>query len=366
MKASQVRRIHISFLMFVTVMLQGCSEVPEPEVKDESRPVKLMTLGVSDSDGTLEYPGVVSALRNVELGFEVSGKIIELPITKGQQVADGDLLARLDPADYEAARDAAKSNRQALSSAYNRAKKIFDQGAGSQAEVDRTMRDIQVAKEDLKRAQKALDDTSLKAPFTGEIAKKIADNFQNVQAKQPVLLLQDISSLEMDITVPEQDFVLAKSGLTPDERTELVRPEIVISAIPDDRFPAQFKSFSTAADPVTRTYVVTFAFANPPDINILPGMTAKVILHLPVEQLAEVGISGFMVPGAAVAADEQGAAYTWRVDAETMRVSRVPVELGAMAGSDIRVLSGLERGDRIAVSGVHHLREGMLVRPLGE
>jgi RND family efflux transporter MFP subunit len=354
--------------MVVTVllMLQGCGEAPEPEVTDESRPVKLMTLGVGGGGGTLEYPGAVSAARSVELGFEVPGKIIELPITEGQQVTEGDLLARLDPADYEAARDAAKSNRQALSAAYNRAKKIFDQGAGSQAEVDRTLRDIQVAKEELKKAQKALDDASLKAPFSGEIAKKIADNFQNVQAKQAVLMLQDISSLEMDVTVPEQDFALAAPGLSLDERTARVRPEIVISSISDKRFPARFKSLSTVADPVTRTYQVTFAFANPPDITILPGMTAKIILHLPVEKLAEAGMTGFMVPGVAVAADEQGQAYAWRVDAATMRVTRVPVELGVMAGSDVRVLSGLENGDRIAVSGVHHLREGMLVRPLGE
>ncbi|MBL4679332.1 MAG: efflux RND transporter periplasmic adaptor subunit [Pseudomonadales bacterium] len=368
MKASQVRRIYIRFVVFViaSFMLQGCGDAPEVESREESRPVKLMTIGGGNGGGTLEYPGAVSATQSVELGFEVPGKIIELPIKEGQQVTEGEVLARLDPADYEAARDAAKSNRQALSAAYNRAKNIFDQGAGSQAEVDRSLRDIQVAKEELKKAQKALDDASLKAPFSGEIAKKHANNFQNVQAKQSVLLLQDISSLEIDVTVPEQDFILGKPGLTREERTARVRPEIVISTMPDKRFPARFESVSTSADPVTRTYEVTLAFANPPDINILPGMTAKVVLHLAVEKIVEAGMGGLMVPSTAVAGDEQGQAYVWRVDAETMLVSRVPVELGVMSGANVRVLSGLEHGDRIAVSGVHHLREGMLVRPLGE
>lgn len=368
MKASQYSLIPDRFLIVAlsVFLLQACGEAPEPEVKELIRPIKMMTLGGDGGGATLEYPGTVSAARSVELGFEVPGKIIELPITEGQQVTEGELLAQLDPADYEAARDAAESNRRALSAAYSRAKKIFDQGAGSQAEVDKTLRDIQVAKEDLKKAQKALDDTTLKAPFSGEIATRIADNFQNVQAKEPVLLLQDISSLEMDVTVPEQDFALATPGITHEERSRLARPEIVVSAFPDKRFPARFKSVSTTADPMTRTYAVTFAFANPPDINILPGMTAKIILHIKAEKMAEVGMSGFMVPVAAVASDDQGNAYAWRIDHDTMRVSRVAIELGAMAGTEVRVLSGLAGGDRIAISGVHHLREGMQVRPLGE
>ena len=368
MKSTQFRRIHISMpiIVFAALMLQACSEPPEPEVKDVVRPIKMMTLGGGGSGTELEYPGSVSAARSVDLGFEVPGKIIELPILSGQKVTEGELLAQLDPSDYEAARDAAESHRRALSAAYSRAKKIFDQGAGSQAEVDKTRRDIQVAKENLKKAQKALDDTTLKAPFSGEVANKIADNFQNVQAKEPILLLQDISSLEMDITVPEQDFSLATPGLTYEQRTERARPEIVVSSFPDRRFPARFKSMSTTADPVTRTYAITLAFATPADITVLPGMTAKVILHVQQEKLADFGVTGFMVPVSAVAPDDQGKAYAWRIDPDSMQVSRVPVELGAMAGEEVRVLSGLAGGDRIAISGVHHLREGMQVRPLGE
>ena len=368
MEARQVRNMSIRFLLLViaSLMLQACTEAPEPEVREVVRPVKLLLLGGGGGGATLEYPGTVAAASSVELGFEVPGKLIELPVTEGQQVAAGGLLAKLDPADYIAARDAAESDRRAQGAAYSRAKKIFEQGAGSQAEVDRALRDIQVAREELKRAQKALDDTRLKAPFSGEVARRIADNFQNVQAKEPILLLQDISSLEMDVTVPEQDAVLATPGLTNEERTARARPEIVISSFPGKRFPARFRSISTAADPVTRTYEATFAFANPAELTILPGMTAKVILHLGEDKLAEIGVGGFMVPAAAVAADEQGQPYAWRVDPDSMQVSRVPVVLGAMAGDEVRILSGLEGGDRIAVSGVHHLRGGMQVRPLGE
>jgi RND family efflux transporter MFP subunit len=355
------------FIVVITILvLPACGKLPESEIREGARPVKMMTLGSVGGKISLEYPGVIAAVRSVELGFEVPGKIIELPITKGQEVLEGDLLARLDPMDYRAARDSAESHRRALSAAYNRAKRIFDQNAGSQAEVDQALRNIQVAKEELKSAQKALDDTYLKAPFSGQIAKIPADNFQNVRAKEPILLIHDLSSLEIDVTVPEQDIALSPPGISNEERTRRMQPEIEISALPGKRFPAQVHSLVTTADPVTRTYKATFAFANSADFNLLPGMTAKVILHFNTEELMVAGVSGLMIPAAAIAVDEQSNAYVWRVDSDTMQVSRMWVTLGEIAGANVRVLSGLEQGDRIAISGVHHLREGMQVRPLGE
>jgi RND family efflux transporter MFP subunit len=252
-----------------------------------------------------------------------------------------------------------------MHSAYQRAKNIFDQGAGSQAEVDKTLRDLRVAEQDLKKAQKALDDTELRAPYTGVVGQRIADNYQNVQAKEPVLIFQDSSSLEMDVSVPERDFVRMKSGLTLRERTELTRPEVAISSIPGRRFPAQAKSFTATADPVTRTYTATFRFDRPDDVNILPGMTARVILTPSAETIKNYTLAGaVMVPATAIASDETGKPYVWRVDPDSMKVSRVQVTLGDISNSGISVTGGLEPGDRIAVSGVSRLYEGAQVRPL--
>jgi RND family efflux transporter MFP subunit len=312
-----------------------------------------------------EYPGEIQAVRSVKLGFEVAGRIVELPIEDGLRLNEGELLGRLDPADYEAARDAALANRRAMRSAYNRAKNIFDEGAGSQAEVDRTRRDIKVAEQELKKAQKALDDTVLRAPYTGMVGEKLGDNFQNVQAKEPVLVYQDISSLEMDVTVPERDFVRMRKGLTLEERNAVARPEVQISSVPGRSFPARAKSFTTTADPVTRTYKATFAFDNPGDVNILPGMTARVVLNPSSEKLEEyTSLGGISIPLVATAGDEQGNAYVWLIDPDSMQVTRRPVTLGEIYQDSVRVNSGLQNGDRIAISGVASLQEGVKVRPL--
>jgi len=352
-------------VLLTTSVLVACGKAPEVETEPPAKPVKMMTIGSESVKVSWEYPGEIKAVRTVDLGFEVAGKIIELPIEDGLKLKEGDLLGRLDPTDYEAARDAAVANQRAMRSAYVRAKNIFNEGAGSQAEVDKTLRDVEVAEQNLKKAQKALDDTYLKAPYDGVVGEKIGDNFQNVQAKQAILVYQDASSLEMDVSVPERDFVHMQQGLTLEERTARARPVVEVNSLPGRSFPARIKSFTATADPVTRTYKATFAFANPGDVNILPGMTARVILTPPPEALAhDPLLGGIRIPAVAVASDDQGNAYVWRVDPETMKVSRKPVTLGQMSGSDVRVSGSLAKGDRIAISGVAHLQEGMKVRPL--
>jgi RND family efflux transporter MFP subunit len=368
MKLMRINFMHISFFIVAIsiLMLPACGKPPEPQIKEVSRPVKMMTLGSASGSVKLEYPGVIDSPRHVDLGFEVAGQIIELPIISSQEVVAGDLLARLDPRDYKAKRDAAASHLHAMSAAYSRAKRIFDQKAGSQAEVDDALRNFQVAKEDLKTAQKALEDTYLKAPFSGQIAEIPADNFQNVQAKEKILKLHNISSLEIDVTVPERDIALSPPGLSVEELTQRLRPEVEVSSVPDQRFPARYKKIDSTADPVSRTYPATFSFANPKAIMILPGMTAKVILHVKSEEMKKTAKSGFMIPVDATAVDEQSNTYIWSVDPKTMQVSRIRVELGAMSGAKVQILKGLKQGDRIAISGVHQLREGMKVRPLSK
>lgn len=353
-------------LLLTSVMLVACGDDAPTETPEIVRPVKLVTVDQGGDSTIREYPGTVSATQSVELGFEVSGKIIELPISNGVAVKKGALLGRLDDSDYRAARDSAKASRKASLSAHERAKRIFDQGAGSQAEVDETLREIDVANQNLIKAQKALDDTSLKAPFAGRIARKIADNFKNVQAKEAILLLEDISSLELDVDVPERDFVRMRPDMSLKERNQVAKVEIEVSTIPGRRFPAKIISFETSADPVSRTYRATLAFATPTDVQVLPGMTAKVIVQASSELLKEAGGDGFLIPAAAVVVDTDGSAYVWRYDSVSQQVSRVTVTLGDMSAASIQVRTGLESGDSIAVSGAAHLLEGMKVRPLDE
>lgn len=355
--------ISFSVLVSVGVFISGC----EQEVVEQVpvvRPIKILTIEGLASGETLEFPGEIDAAENADLSFEVAGRIIELVVREGQEVAAGELVARLDPADYQSQVDQAQADYNAAESTYRRYEELLETGAVAAQDVDVRLRDFEVTVARLETAQNALDNTRLTTPFAGLIALTYVENFSNVQAKQSIALLQDTSSLEVVVNVPEQDWQSARPGLTLAQRTERARPRVVLSAMPDRFFPAVMSEIATTADQVTRTFEARVRFAPPEDVTVLPGMSANVIVDL--DDAEEGGSSTFWIPAVAVLSDDSGNPGVWKIDPATMTASRAPVVLGTLSESDVEILGGINLGDRIALSGVHNLREGMQISELAE
>ena len=309
-----------------TAMLAGC-ERQEPERTPAVRPVKILTIGDGSIGRSLAYSGQIRAGETAELGFEVAGRIIELPVKEGQQVSKGDMLARLDPADYQAGLNQAEANFRQAQTTFERYEEIVESGAVSRQQLDVRRRNFEVAEAELTTARKALADTRLIAPFTGQIGRRLVDNFVNVQAKEGVVILQDLTMLEVIISIPEQDWARADPNLSKEERSEMIRPMVSLSMIPDREFPARIKEVATLADPVTRTFEVIAVMDNPSDVSILPGMTANVTISVPEGGTSAHAEAAFSIPANAVLADEKGNSTVWKVDSGTMTVSRATIEL---------------------------------------
>lgn len=342
------------------LVLAACGEKPVEAPEEVARPVKIITFGGGGEGATLEYSGTIAAAQRSDMGFEVPGRVTEFLVSAGEKVEEGRVLARLDPEDYQAELDKAVANRNAADADLSRYQQAFDENAVTQQDLDLAKRNLDVAEANLRSARKAVADTELKAPFAGVVAQKLVNDFANVQAKEPILVLEDESSLEIDVNVPERDWAQAKPNLTLEERSARAQPRVRITALPDRVFPAQAKEIDTTADPVTRTYSVTFSFERPTDVIVRPGMTAAIILSIPADVTSDEMSAGTAVLSAAVRSDDAGNAFVWQVG-DDMRVSKQPVEVGEMSGANVRILGGLEPGARIAASGVHNLREGMLV-----
>jgi RND family efflux transporter MFP subunit len=341
--------------------LAACEQEAPPERAPVVRPVKLLTIGAVGAGPTLELPGSVTATQQSDMAFEVPGRIIEIPVDEGEMVASGAVLARLDARDYEADLDKVLARRNAARADFNRYDEAFKADAVTAQDVDLARRNLDVTEAELRTARKAVEDTVLRAPFDGRVARKLVDDFANVRAKQTVLIVQDDSSIEIRVNIAERDWGRARPGLSNAERTALIRPRVVIASMPGRQFPATIKEIATSADPVTRTYEATFAFANPADVNVSPGMTGRVVLSIPED--TDVG-AVTLIPANAVMADEENNPYVWVVDPDTEMVGIRKVQVGELSGVSIQVIDGLQDGDRIAVSGVHSLTEGAPVRAL--
>ena len=348
--------------IFLTVALSACGPDEVVEQAEVARPVKMMTIGFAVGDATLEIPGSVFATQSAELAFEVSGRMSERQVEEGQIVAAGQVLAKLDPRDYQARRNRAQATRDTAKADYDRYSIAYEANAVTQQDLSRAKGQYDVSEADLAVAQKALEDTELRAPFAGRIAKRLVDDFANVQAKQAVMVLQDESGLELRVNVSERDWVMGNGGLSRDQVTEMIEPRVRVTSLGGRLFPGYLKEMSNSADPVTRTFQVTFGFAGPADANVSPGMTGSVIVARNRINTSESG--GLAIPLELVVADADGDPFVWVVDPTSMRVNKRPVELGELFGANVNVTAGLSIGDRIVASGVNSVSPNMLVRDI--
>ena len=205
-----------------------------------------------------------------------------------------------------------------------------------------------------------MEDTVLRAPFDGIVAKTYANNYENVTAKHPVLSLQNISNVEIDVQVPEE--VMSKFKKKDIDKYRFVAK---FDYLPNREFDLKVEEFATDSDPRTQTYLVKFIMPAPKDVSILPGMTATVYMY------PKKGITTqkahFLIPVNAVGIDETGQYYVWLVKEEKDKkgigtVHKVHIKVSEMGKDKIFVVSGLKAGDRIAAAGINFLKEGEKVR----
>lgn len=350
-------RVHLyaAIALACSMLVVGCKnkdEAPPPEVV---KPVKLMTVQSGQEELSVSLPGRVRAARRSELSFKVSGPLSELPIVEGQLIKKGDLVAQILPRDFQTAVNEARARELAAEQQYRRYKDLYAKKQVSKADFDRYRAARDVARAQLDDASNALKDTTLLAPFDGVIAKRYVENFEKVQAKEPIAFLQHTDELEILIDVPELMIARFRSDKNVNVNAEF-------DSIPGKSFPLTVKEFSTEADPATQTFQVVMLLKQPEEANILPGMTSKVtsISDAAGESIA----SSIIIPAIAVLNDADGNNYVWLFDPDAGTVKKTKVQVSQLEGTDkISITEGLTGGENVVVTGVTKLRDGQKVRP---
>jgi RND family efflux transporter MFP subunit len=348
------------FLVFLT----ACSQTEPPPQPEVARPAKLFTVVDPSELMMRSFPGEVQASDEANLAFRVSGKLVEFPANRGIRVKQGDLLARLDESDYQAAVNQARAQYDLSVAQFDRAAELVGRQLVSQAEYDQRNALMKVRKSDLTRASNNLDYTQLFAPFDGVVASRLAENFENVTAGQVVLVLQTGQMVDVIVDVPES--IVARVERTRHERDP--NPVQVRFGSSSNTYTAYYKEHETKADSATLTFKVTFSLPVPDDMNVLPGMSATVIANL-AELFAAETAGATLVPIEAVfSAEDQpldaDRRQVWVIDPATMRASRRDVKVGPLTSQSIAVLEGLDPGELIVAAGVNAVREGMWLRPM--
>jgi RND family efflux transporter MFP subunit len=350
----------------LAALLAGCGRAPEEVVV--IRPVRAVKAGDVASLTARSFPGKAKATQEVNLSFRVSGPLVEFPVIVGDVVTAGQVLARIDPRDFQvelrnarAQLEEAKAMLVLREDEYVRAQTAYERGGISDIELSRQLAERDRAKAQVdsleavvEAAEDALSYTNLKAPFDGTVVATYVENYEDVLAKQQILRVLDDSRIEMVVDVPEQLITLSPyvEGIT-----------CTFDAFPGLEVPAEIKEIGTEASQTTRTYPVTLIMDQPQDFKILPGMTGQARGR--ARQPDADGSEGIEVPVSAVASADGRAGYVWVIDEATGTVSRRPVTLVEMTVGGIRI-RGVELGEWVATAGVHYLTEGQQVRVLAD
>jgi RND family efflux transporter MFP subunit len=337
----------------------------------------------------LDASGYIVARRRATVSSKVTGKVVNVMLEEGQRVEAGDVIARLDDANWRAALaqsnaqlQQAEANVASAQTAFDDAKPIFER---SQKQKDAAVisaqsfdeshaqfnvahnnllvsqRGLESARAGVQVAQRNLDDTVIRAPFAGVVTEKAAQPGEMVSpvsagggfTRTGIGTIVDMDSLEVEVDVSE-NFI------------NRVRPQqpvtIKLNAYPDWDIPGSVIAMIPTADRAKATVKVRIAIKQK-DPRIIPEMGARVAFLSEAEPKAP-GADKNAAPGVTIPADaietSGSASIVFVVHGST--VERRAVRLGGKTGTGQIIMAGLEAGNIVALGDLSKLSDGARVR----
>lgn len=350
-----------------------------PEV--ETAPIRM--IGSPAPPATLNASGYIVAQRQASVATKGTGRLEYLGVTVGSRVKAGDIIARVQQDDVRAVQNQARARldvaKAALMNAqaemrearlsYSRAEALLPNQFISQAEFDAASNrlrraeaavrsasaSITAAEADVQSADVMLTNTVIRAPFDGTVLKKFAEVGEVVapmassaNSRGAVVLIADMTSLEVETEISESSIARITPGQTAD---------ITLDAAPEQHYPGVVAQIVPTADRSKGTVLAKVRFSNIDD-RVLPEMSTKVSFLAPTQSLAS-SPPRFTVPTSAVTRKE-GRALLYTVTDDI--VQKIPIEPLSNSGEQSEVRGGLTASSRVILVPSPTLEPGMRVR----
>jgi multidrug efflux system membrane fusion protein len=364
-------------MLLLSVAAGACAvteAIPQSPQAVQTQPVG----SVADTGGGLRYSAVVEAEADVPLSFRIPGYVVALKqvsgengrlrdLDEGDRVGKGDVLVRIRAAEYEDRVHQTTSQAAAAEAVALKARLDFERATrlyGSQsvtkpdldaarAQYDASESELRAARAQTSEAEIALRDTSVVAPFAGDIVKKNVEPGSFVGPGMTVFAVANTETVKIIVGVPDTTVRSIRLGQPVD---------VTVDAFADRSFRARITRIASAADLKTRNFEVEVAIPNR-DHVLRVGMIGSLsldvgaaggeaeVLHVPLSAMVKTndGTYGVFV----VAASESGKTATLR-----------PVEIGRVIGTDISIVSGLASGDEVITTGATLLKDEQRVEVL--
>ena len=320
---------------------------------------------------SLNASGYIVAQRKAAIASKGTGRLIFLGVVEGDQVKKNQVIARLEDNDIRAQLEQAKANLKlqqadlvnALNT-FNRTKDLFAKGLSSQQELDQTeanynriLASIEVAKAGVQAAEVALENTLIRAPFDGTVLTKNAEVGEIVApfggsttSKTAVVTIADMNSLLVEADVSESNIEKIIEGQD---------CEIILDAYPEKSYQGYVFKIVPTADRSKATVMVKVGFKNY-DSRVLPEMSAKVAFFTEPIDTSIANQKPILVIPASSVRKEDGKSYVFTVSDD--KALKNEIVIGQKLGSYLEVLSGLRSGQKVISTLDEKIKDGVDVK----
>jgi RND family efflux transporter MFP subunit len=331
----------------------------------------------------LNGSGYVTARREATVSSKITGRVVEVLVEEGMKVEQGQVLARLDASNVQKSLELAEAQLKSAQKQLHETQANLDQAerelkrmtqlasekVASASELDRvdaeakSLRarlsrqeaDVAVAEREVGLWKQQIDDTIIRAPFTGIVTSKNAQPGEMISpmsaggfTRTGICTIVDMSSLEIEVEVNESYINRVQPNAPVEAR---------LDSYPDWKIPAKVIAIIPTANRQNATVKVRVGF-DKLDPRILPEMSVKVAFQSSGSEAAPVR-GGITIPKAAVR-QREGRDMVWVV--REGRVERRAITVADTLGNDVSVAAGLSGGERIAIEGTDQLVDGGRVK----
>ncbi len=342
----------------------------------------------AQADAVLTASGYVVAQRQAAIASKGTGRLDYLSVEEGDVVKKGQIIARLEHTDVDAALSQTRANLEMTQATvkqseaqlkeselnFNRQKDLLAKGLISAAGFDIaeaqynndlssvtwSKAQVELAKASVVSAEVNVENTNIRAPFDGTVLTKNADIGEMVapfaassNSRGAVVTIADMTSLEVEADVSESNIQKVQPGQS---------CEIILDAYPGERYPGYVHKIVPTADRAKATVLTKIRFKQL-DEKVLPEMSAKAnFLTRPLEE-TNGSLKPFTGVLKAVVTLRAGHAVVFVLNSET--VTETPISTGREVGGYLEVISGLKVGDKVVLNPGADLESGSRVK-LGE
>ena len=365
-----IKRFIIAFILLVLVVggIVGFNIFRDNAIKQyfatmKQPPSTVSTVEVKPMDWApgIEAIGTVSAVRGVDLTVETTGIVKDIAFHANQKVEAGSLLLQLDDEVERADLDSAKAQAAVDQLALKRARELQKRGVGSDSTLDNAQAQAAASASQVAKLQAVLDQKQITAPFGGTAGIPKIDLGQYLAPGTAVVTLQDLDTMRVDFTVPEQQLPDLKIG-----------QPVRLGLTDDDlKFEGKVIGIDPKVDPSTRLASVRAEISNPSGA-LTPGQFAQVRVQLPAEEniiaLPETALTTSLYGDyvyVVVPADKDGKPTSGKVEADgknqNLVARQVFVKIGRRSEGRVEIKEGVKAGDVVVNAGQNRLTNGAAV-----